>query len=77
MNLNDVLKIYKNPGADEQEMLCRRGIANVDAVRATVEDIVERVRCEGDDALRDYAQRFDGATLTDLKVSQEEIDAAE
>ena len=77
MNLNDVLKIYKNPGADEQEMLCRRGIANVDAVRATVEDIVERVRCEGDNALRDYAQRFDGATLTDLKVSQEEIDAAE
>ncbi|MDD5870583.1 MAG: histidinol dehydrogenase [Bacteroidales bacterium] len=77
MIISDVLKIYYNPGADEQQMLCRRGIANVDAVRAAVEDIVSRVRNEGDDALRDYAQRFDGATLTDLKVSQEEIDAAE
>lgn len=38
--------------------------------------IIEDVRARGDAALVDYAAQFEGATLTDLKVSQAEIEAA-
>ncbi len=42
----------------------------------TVKTVIERVRREGDRALRDYAERFDRAKVTELRVSEEEIRAA-
>ncbi|WP_061993035.1 histidinol dehydrogenase, partial [Fructobacillus ficulneus] len=41
-----------------------------------VDQIIATVQAEGDQALRDYSQRFDGVDLTDLQVSQATIDAA-
>ena len=43
------------------------------AVADTVAEILDRVRREGDAALRDYARRFDGAELGELRVSEEEL----
>ncbi len=40
-----------------------------DAVRR----VIEMVRVDGDDAIRDLARRFDGVELSSLEVSQEEI----
>ena len=45
-------------------------------VEATVADIIARVRAEGDAAVLDYCARFDGAELSTLAVSEEEIDEA-
>ena len=42
-------------------------------VSATVSEIIDTVRREGDAALYRYAERFDKAHLTSLKVSEEEI----
>ena len=42
-------------------------------VSATVKEIIEKVRREGDAALYYYAEKFDKATLTALRVSEEEI----
>ncbi len=42
-------------------------------VSGVVSEIIEKVRREGDAALYHYAQKFDGATLSSLKVSEEEI----
>ncbi|MFB6073623.1 MAG: histidinol dehydrogenase [Haloarculaceae archaeon] len=47
--------------------------AGVGAVREDVADIVERVRSEGDAALRAYAEEFDGVTVGSLDIT----DAAE
>ena len=44
---------------------------------ATVAEIVATVRREGDDALRIYTAKFDGADLRSLKVSPAEFSAAE
>ena len=44
---------------------------------ATVAEIVATVRREGDDALRIYTAKFDGADLRSLKVSPAEFAAAE
>lgn len=42
----------------------------------SVRAIIARVRAEGDAALRDYALRFDGVAVGDLRIPQEEIAAA-
>ena len=39
-------------------------------------EILSAVRAEGDSALRRYTEKFDGASLRDLRVTEEEIDAA-
>lgn len=45
-------------------------------VEGIVKDIIAKVRAEGDDALRFYNAKFDGCTVQDLKVSEEEIEEA-
>lgn len=42
----------------------------------SVKRIIERVRREGDAALRSFAQQFDGVTVDELRVSEAEIEAA-
>ncbi|MCM3401942.1 histidinol dehydrogenase [Cytobacillus oceanisediminis] len=44
--------------------------------RAIVKDIIESVRQNGDQALKDYTEKFDGISLDDFKVSQAEIEEA-
>ena len=43
-------------------------------VTRTVERIVEDVRSRGDEALREYAMRFDGAEPGSIEISEEEMD---
>ena len=45
-------------------------------VEKTVSDIIAKVCSEGDAALRELTQRFDGAALDELTVTEEEIAAA-
>ncbi|ACF11839.1 Histidinol dehydrogenase [Chlorobaculum parvum NCIB 8327] len=42
----------------------------------TVDEILHRVRTEGDKAILDYTERFQGVRLESMMVPQEEIDAA-
>ena len=58
-----------------EEILNRDIRAEAD-VEATVDAIIADVRARGDDALRDYARKFDHAEIGDLRVSQAEIDEA-
>src|SRR5450631_2312600 len=46
-------------------------------VAATAQDIIERVRRDGDAALLAFSEEFDGVRLSSLKVSQEEFEAAQ
>ena len=45
-------------------------------VSATVKEIIAKVIAEGDSALYYYAEKFDKAKLTALRVSEEEVDEA-
>jgi histidinol dehydrogenase len=47
--------------------------ANVDTVAA----IVAQVRADGDQAIREFSAKFDGAVLADFRVSTEEANSAE
>ena len=60
---------------DPARLLRRDAQAEAD-VSAAVDEVIEAVRTRGDEALRDYTRRFDGAELTDLRVTEAEIQAA-
>ena len=45
-------------------------------IERRVYDIIENVRTNGDAALREYSEKFDGVKLDDFKVDQSIIDAA-
>ncbi len=69
-----MVNIIINPPASDWSALTARNIpADDPQVTAAVEQIVQGVRTGGDKALRDYALRFDGATLDSLEVTDEEI----
>ncbi|NCU16741.1 histidinol dehydrogenase [Pallidibacillus pasinlerensis] len=50
--------------------------ADFDQIDARVKEIINDVKNFGDEALKKFTEKFDGAQLTTLKVSQAEIDAA-
>lgn len=45
-------------------------------IERRVHDIIENIRANGDAALREYSEKFDGVKLDDFKVDQSIIDAA-
>ena len=63
-------------GAARGTLLERPSVADDDSIRATTAAIIARVRAGGDTALRELTLQFDGAELSDLRVSKAEIDAA-
>ena len=58
------------------EEFLNRDIQAEEDVSAAVDGIIREVCRRGDEALRDYTRRFDGAEIQDLWVSAEEFDAA-
>lgn len=70
-----MIKLYNFDELKPEEILNRdiRAEKNVEDV---VDAIIADVRARGDDALKDYALKFDGATIENLQVTQAEIDEA-
>ena len=60
----------------EIEKVRLAGEDKLSTVSAAVEEIIDTVKEDGDDALRAYAQKFDDATVEDIIVSKEEIACA-
>ncbi|NDE91616.1 MAG: histidinol dehydrogenase [Alphaproteobacteria bacterium] len=60
-----------------REKIMRRSESNIDAAMDATRTIIEDVKTRGDDALRDYALKFDKARINgSLKASDAEFDAA-
>lgn len=49
---------------------------DLEDVYPLVRDIIEEVKSRGDEALRYYSKKFDGAAVTDFRVRQEEFEKA-
>ncbi len=69
-----MIKIYNFNEVDKNDLFIRSD--NKTGVATTVEEIIEKVKSEGDDALRFYSEKFDGVKLDSLEVSKEEFDEA-
>ena len=62
--------------AAREAALARPSAMLGDDLIASVKEIMAGVRAGGDDALRDYTAKFDGATLTGLRVPAGDLEAA-
>ncbi|AHX13732.1 histidinol dehydrogenase [Dyella jiangningensis] len=63
--------------AARRAALARPPQSRADTLRTGVEQIVARVRADGDQALRDLSERYDHCTLDAIEVSGREMDEAE
>ena len=70
-----MIKIYNYNDIKIDEIFAR-DIEDTSSVEETVSGIIENVRKNGDEALRFYADKFDGGAPDSLLVSEEEIEAA-
>ena len=69
-----MIKIYNYGQVADEEVFARDNIAP--DVEGVVAQIIANVIKNGDDALREYAAKFDKVQLTSLEVTQQEIDEA-
>ncbi|NQX39880.1 histidinol dehydrogenase [Pedobacter steynii] len=65
---------YKDLSKQQIEEICLRQLEDDSSIQDRVKHIVERVKTEGDIALRDYAQQFDQVSLTQLYLDAAEIE---
>ncbi|MGH1456298.1 MAG: histidinol dehydrogenase [Alphaproteobacteria bacterium] len=72
------IALYKWNETDDatRARIMRRAQADIDHVCEIVKPIIDDVRKNGDEALRLYAKKFENATVTNIKASTEEFDAA-
>ncbi len=69
--------ILNHMSQEEKISLFRRGRAEISKAEEAVRPIIERVRAEGDKAVKEFTERFDGTKIEEIRVSQEEIEGAE
>ena len=69
-----MIKIYKYGDVPNESLFIRSPLFQ--DVGAVVTEILKKVQEEGDAALKYYTKKFDGADLSDLIVSSEEIEEA-
>ncbi len=70
------MQVFINPPQESRDALTRRPARNAAELFDTVRPILEAVRTRGDAALREYSERFDHCTLTEVRLDDEEIATA-
>ena len=71
------MKIYRYPKREEWDAIIERPRLDLSQLNATVASVLADVKKRGDEAVREYEEKFDKAVLTSLAVSEQEMDEAE
>ena len=71
------MNIIKYPKQEEWAEICQRPHLDITQLQSTVNTVLSDVRTRGDEAVKEYEERFDHAVLTSLAVTEAEIDEAE
>ena len=71
------MEIIKYPNPDEWNKLIKRPALDVSSLFGTVQKVLDEVRTQGDEAVKKYGEHFDKVTISDLLVSETEINEAE
>lgn len=67
---------YSNPSRSEWESILKRPTATFEDVESVVVEVFDAVKSKGDQALRDYTQKFDGVSISNLAVSKTDLNAS-
>lgn len=70
------MKIYHYPPRESWPEILQRPALNSSSLWGTVEQVIDRVRTEGDAALKAFTLQFDKVELNTIEVSRAEIEAA-
>lgn len=65
------------PEKAQWNQLMKRAVNDTTELKESVAGIIEKVRTQGDEALREFCLKFDDVNLNKLKVSTSEIDEAD
>ena len=71
------MEIIKFPNPDEWNKLIKRPALDVSSLFGTVQKVLDEVRTQGDEAVKKYGEQFDKVKISDLLVSETEINEAE
>ena len=71
------MKIYKYPKLEQWSEITSRPRLDLTKLNETVSNVLADIRKRGDEAVREYELKFDKAELTDLAVTDAEMDEAE
>ena len=70
------MQIYKFPDSKEWSKLSKRPAIETGELEKKVKKILEKVKKNGDKAVKKYVKEFDGIKLKSLLVTEKEISAA-
>ena len=71
--MKKILYPHKNDWAD----ILKRPVLNMETLRGTVCEVLDKIKAEGDKAVIEYEERFDKVKLESLAVTDEEMKEAE
>lgn len=71
------MEIIKYPTSGEWDKLIKRPALDVSSLFGTVQKVLDEVRTQGDEAVKKYGEQFDKVKISDLLVSETEINEAE
>ena len=71
------MKIIRYPKREQWAEICQRPHLDITQLQATVNTVLSDIKQRGDEAVKEYEERFDRVTLASLVVTEAEIDEAE
>ena len=71
------MKLFRYPSDDELDAIVSRPEIDLSALSSVVNEVLQRVKSEGDAAVRAYEERFDHVMLSDIQVREEEFAEAD
>ena len=71
------MKKIIHPDSKDWAEILKRPVLNMETLRGTVCEVLDRVKAEGDKAVLEYEERFDKVKLDSLAVTEEEMKEAE
>ncbi|MDU7134409.1 MAG: histidinol dehydrogenase, partial [Enterobacteriaceae bacterium] len=73
MSFNTIIDWNSCSPQQQRELLMRPAISASESITRTVVEILDNVKSNGDNALREYSAKFDKTDVTALKVTAQEI----
>ncbi len=70
------MQSYIFPDREQWPSILERPSLDNSQLEATVSQVLQRIQVEGDQAIKDYTQQFDGVTLDNFLVTPAEMEAA-